>query len=67
MQRKIYKVRRFYVDDTNPKHRDIILRSVSRAVAERHCEREDTHAHDADHNLIWFDGWEEEVPSDYND
>lgn len=67
MVKKSYTVRRFYWDEDHPHHRRVILRGVTRAIAERHCQRKDSSAHDKDDNLIWFDGFEEETPNDYTD
>jgi len=52
---KKYKVIRFYFDNSHPDHKKIIKSNLTKAEAQAHCGREDTHK-----GGVWFDGWDDE-------
>lgn len=56
-QNKKYKIVRMYRDERASK---TIKTGLTLKEAQAHCRREDTHEHDADGNVIWFDGYEQQ-------
>lgn len=52
---KRYNIVRFYAS----RRRRIIRRNVSRADAQAHCSREDTHKKNAHGQVVWLDGFTE--------
>lgn len=55
-----YAIYRFYYDPNHPDHMKKIAGGLTLEEAQEHCQREDTHEHDAEGNVVWFDGYGEE-------
>lgn len=60
MSEKTYKIIRFYADPEHPDHLKVIDRGLTLEEAQAHCQDESTHEHDANGEVVWFDGYGEE-------
>jgi len=54
---ELYKIERFYRDETHPDHQKVIRTNLTLQEAQAWCSREDTHEKDINGNVIWFDGY----------
>jgi hypothetical protein len=56
-----YKIIRFFSDEN--KDNKIIQRGLTLEEAQKHCSREDTHKIKPNGEVVWFDGYDEEYPT----
>lgn len=57
-----YMIRRFYADDSDPRHGTVIKRGLTLADAQAHCQDPNTrHVDLKTRRTVWFDGYEREA------
>ena len=53
-----YSIIRFHQSDDKPN--EVVVRGLTLAQAQAHCQRDDTRGGDYDQGTAWFDGYEGE-------